>query len=120
MKGSKRIGGKSRSTVFWEKHVDAWSLDGSTQTEYCRRHNLSLTAFGYWKRKLVSPDMAKREELAAPGEFVEVRLNETPEPFVQSTSNLKLLVGDEFTIEVGDRFSPDSLRSLVAVLRDLS
>lgn len=52
-------------------------------------------------------------------EFVEVRLKEAPEAIIGTGSNIKLLIGDEFTIEVVDGFSPDSLRSLVGVLRDL-
>ncbi len=119
MGGVKGFGSKSGS-VFWGKHVDAWSLDGSTQAEYCRRHDLILTAFGYWKRKLLPIDRPKSQEPAVPPQFVEVRLKEVASPIKQSGANIKLLIGDEFTIEVPDRFCPDSLRSLVIVLRDLS
>lgn len=111
MRSSIGIDGKNGRTGFWRKHVDGWIRKGSTQAEYCRRHNLKLPAFGYWKRRL--------SQESSPAEFVEVRLKEAPGPFGQTTSNIKLLIGNEFTIEVGDGFSPDSLRSLVMVLRDL-
>ena len=117
MISSRGIDGKNERTVFWRKHVEAWSREGSSQAEYCRRHKLKASAFGYWKRRL--------SQESAPAEFVEVRLREAPGPVGQptgsgpSTSNIKLLIGDEFTIEVVDGFNPDSLRSLVGVLRDL-
>jgi len=111
MISSRGIDGKNERTVFWRKHVEAWSREGSSQAEYCRRHKLKASAFGYWKRRL--------SQESAPAEFVEVRLREAPGPFGQPTSSIKLLIGDEFAIEVVDGFSCDSLRSLVSVLRDL-
>jgi len=36
----------------WQKHLKAWSKTSLSQAEYCRRHNLSQPAFGWWKRIL--------------------------------------------------------------------
>ena len=111
MRSSSGIDGKNERIVFWRKHVEMWSRGGSTQAEYCRGNKLKLSAFSYWKRRF--------SQEPAPSEFVEVRLREAPGPFGQPTSSIKLLIGDEFAIEVVDGFSCDSLRSLVSVLRDL-
>lgn len=111
MKSSNGIDGQNGRSGFWRDHVEAWSRGGATQAKYCRGHKLKLSTFGYWKRRLAQE--------RAQTEFVEVRLKEAATPVVRDTSNIKLLIGDEFTIEVGDGFSPDALRSLVLAIRDL-
>lgn len=111
IKESTGITGKKERSGFWRKHVDAWNKESFSQAEYCRRHGLKLSVFGYWKRSF--------SQKHTPTEFVEVRVRENAQAFAQPASNIKLLIGDEFTIEVTDGFSCDTLRTLVCVLRDL-
>ena len=127
MKGLKGTKGRSGCSEFWRKHIEAWVSSGSTQAEYCRRQDLRLSAFGYWKRRLAM-------ERAAAG-FVEVRpwrgapqIMETvggagpfpfPRPVPGKASGMRLLIEDEFAIELCDGFNPETLRSLVGILRDL-
>lgn len=62
---------------FWREHISAWQASGLSQTAYCRRHELKLNTFAYWRskqgksrRKLMPVSIAAPEapvELALPG-----------------------------------------------------
>ena len=43
---------KTSRRPFWQEHLRAWSQSGLTQADYCRQHELSPAAFGWWKRQL--------------------------------------------------------------------
>jgi len=47
-KGSKR----SEGHKFWSDHIKAWPKSGLSQTDYCKRHNLSRQCFYQWKAKI--------------------------------------------------------------------
>jgi hypothetical protein len=38
----------------WEEHIKAWQSSESSQRDYCQDHGLSLSGFGYWRRKLTN------------------------------------------------------------------
>ena len=40
----------------WEAHLKAAAKSGLSRAEYCRRHNLSYHAMGYWHGKLFRED----------------------------------------------------------------
>ena len=37
---------------FWRKHIQQWQRSGGTQSQYCQEHDLSVSAFHWWQRKL--------------------------------------------------------------------
>jgi len=37
---------------FWQPHLDRWAESGLSQSEYCRRHDLSRHRFSYWKARI--------------------------------------------------------------------
>ena len=37
---------------FWKVHLEKWAESGLSQSEYCRRHNLSRHRFSYWKARI--------------------------------------------------------------------
>ena len=38
--------------AFWRRHLAAWRDSGLSQAAYCRRQDVSLPCFGYWRGKL--------------------------------------------------------------------
>ena len=40
---------------FWAKHLSRQRRGLLSRTEYCAKHGLSLSSFGYWSRKRVMP-----------------------------------------------------------------
>jgi hypothetical protein len=51
---------KTDRAAFWQEHLSAWSASGLTQADYCRQHELSAAAFGWWKRQLQGKPKARR------------------------------------------------------------
>lgn len=49
--GSESLAGDPRRE-FWRGHLKGWKESDRTQVDYCRRENLSLARFHYWKRQL--------------------------------------------------------------------
>lgn len=37
--------------AFWFEHIRAWIISGLAQADYCQRHGLPLSSFGYWRRR---------------------------------------------------------------------
>jgi hypothetical protein len=90
---------------FWEAHIKAWKESGASQVDYCRGEGLSIHAFGYWKRKL------DRKETASG--FVPVIIRPSGAVGGRADTSLRLVIREDLCIEVGDRFSPDTLRRLL-------
>ncbi|MFV1977571.1 MAG: hypothetical protein ACC651_17665 [Candidatus Scalindua sp.] len=43
---------KKEKVSYWQDQVSAWEKSGLKQAEYCRKHDLKIRNFGYWKRRL--------------------------------------------------------------------
>ena len=106
---SEQIAKKRR---FWKQQIEQWKDSGLTQIEFCRLHNLKPHQLTYWK---------KRFQLAqAPVSLVELKW----EPPIQATpcpnpSPLRLIVNEQFRIDVDRGFDPGTLQQLVLSLRPL-
>jgi len=93
---------------FWKAHVSAWEQSGIGQSAYCRREELNIKVFGYWKRKLCR----KASDLT----FVPVAIKAMYTPRDKPGTSLRLIIGNDYGIEVGDGFNPDTLRRVLHVL----
>ena len=91
----------------WHYHIEQWSSSGLTQTEYCRRNDLSRDRFSYWKRKF------KKQSL--PVQFVQI----PSEPMIFNQTGLKLNIGPGLQIEIPDGFSTNTLEQVLKTLRVL-
>ena len=36
---------------YWRERIGDWKESGLTQAEYARRHRITISTFGYWKRR---------------------------------------------------------------------
>ena len=91
---------------YWKSNIERWATLGLTQTEYCRRNDLSKVRFTYWKRKF------KRQNL--PVEFIQL-----PMPANIHTTGLKLNLGQGGQIEIPDGFTSETLERVLATLRSI-
>jgi hypothetical protein len=41
--------------VFWQQHISAWSVSGTSKIDYCQMHQLDYARFIYWSSKQTSP-----------------------------------------------------------------
>lgn len=104
---------QSRSKArFWAAHFGAWERSGLSQREYCRRCNLSLSTFTWWRRKL------RREEVG-PLTLVPVLFSDRPEKIGGAppmATGLSLVVGHRCRIEIGTDFHAETFTRLISVL----
>ncbi|WP_049770495.1 IS66 family insertion sequence element accessory protein TnpA [Desulforapulum autotrophicum] len=99
---------------FWKSHIESWSPSGLSQAEYCRRNDLNIPRFRYWKHRF------RKENL--PLDFVQI-----PSVPVKSTRlfqhtgnpSLRIIMNSEFTIEVQDDFSPVVLEKVILTLKGM-
>ena len=104
---------RAKNRQVWEQHIRNWKESGLAQSEYCRRHNLKEHQLTYWKRKFQVAD--------APISLVELALGTSFQPRVSaSKAALRVIVCDQYRIEVERGFDPMALQQLVLALRQIS
>ena len=95
---------------FWKELIHHWQESGLTQTDYCRTHNLTTHQFSYWKKKIIKPPEPSVS-------LVQVNMN--PAFSAMPGSPLRLVINDQYRIEVDRDFDPVALNQLLATLRQL-
>ncbi len=95
---------------FWRKHIDRWSISKVSQSEYCRRNDLSLRSFTYYRGRF-------KKELESVG-FVQVPAQVVGQ-VKAGVPPLAVVFGNDCRLEVRDGFNPVTLESAVRVLRSL-
>lgn len=94
---------------YWTSHIKEWKKSGLSQIDYCKQNNLSRHRFTYWK--------CKGDKKSKSMTFIPVLHKPSPTlPIINSTAQLKVLIGDQYRIEIGDGFSPDTLSRLMYTL----
>ena len=97
---------------FWKERIHNWQESGLTQTEYCRIHNLTPHRFTYWKKRIIKP-------AETPVSLVQVNMKSNFNPNPMSSSPLRLIVGEQYRIEIDRGFDPVTLQQLVFILKQL-
>ena len=109
---------------FWQKHLRAWCRSSLTQAAYCRQHQLSAPAFGWWKRQLEgkprarkgSPTTKQTEPSNQPAvRFVEVQRGSAVDPG-GNPAVYEVLLSRGRAIRVGHAFDPEVLKRLIATV----
>jgi transposase len=115
---------KTSRRPFWQQHLRAWSQSGLTQADYCRQHELSRAAFGWWKRQLQGKPKPRKESRGSKRpqrdrqtavQFVEVQRG----PDVGTSTNAavyEVLLPHGRAVRVGHDFDPDVLKRLIATV----
>lgn len=99
---------------FYQHHVNAWKESNLSQAKYCRENDLIRHRFGYWKRKLINEEQ--------PVEFVMLPANlpgVIPFSHDEKESPLRLMVGSQVSLEIPNKFSPETLEKVLQVLQVL-
>lgn len=94
---------------FWEEHIRAWKGSGLSQAGYCRKKNISLKCFVYWKRKLIGVELSTS--------LVEVPRLKTAHVFSELRP-LCLRIGNKYSIEIERGFDSETLDQLLRVVED--
>ena len=97
-----------KKTLFWADHIKRWEESGLSQIDYCRANDLSRHHFTYWK--------CKNNRKNNPVKFVSVVTQSSATSSPISIELLKVHVGDNYRIEVGEGFSEETLIRLIKTL----
>ena len=127
---AKTDGTKKKTTSrkpFWQEHLRAWSQSGLTQADYCRQHQLSAPAFGWWKRQLEGKPRPRKRSPAAKqterGDRPDVRFVEVQRASAVdaggSPAVYEVLLSRGRAIRVGHAFDPEVLKRLIATVEAL-
>ncbi|BCL63156.1 hypothetical protein DGMP_38490 [Desulfomarina profundi] len=99
---------------FWHRHIEECEKSHLSQIEYCTTHNIALSTFGYWKRKLGKDQNRKP-----------VFYPLTVSPSISHKNGIKesgltLHVKDgRFTIQIEKGFSSSALSEVITTLEQL-
>ncbi|MGD9660574.1 MAG: hypothetical protein AB7U63_04815 [Porticoccaceae bacterium] len=108
---------RSEKTVYWAGHISAWQRSGLSQGAYCRRHGLSQSSLGYWRRRL---ETTANEKAAPFVTIVPVPLPASPHADMATVAEPMLVhVGKTFRIEIRGDFAAPVLEKLVRTLTRL-
>lgn len=88
---------RRRGESFWRRTLKAQRHSGLSQVEFCRRNDLAVSTFQYWRRRL--REMQPETGTAATPDFVEVALR--PEPAVPQPAAADGRRGFELTFPSG-------------------
>lgn len=106
---------KSKGSVYWQETVEAWSRSGLSQVEYCRRHELTLSTFRWWRRKLRDRAVSLPNKISSKvvnHSFLPVHLLEPQ----SHHSFIEIHLPGERRIQVTPGFDPETLKKVLAVL----
>ena len=107
----------SEKAAYWSEHIVAWHRSGLSQGAYCRRHGLSQSSMGYWRKRL---ETAAGKEGASCVTLVPVPLSASTQPDIATAPEPMLVhVGNAFRIEIRGDFAAPVLEKLVRTLARL-
>jgi hypothetical protein len=97
---------------FWEQQIQQWKDSGLTQTEFCRVNNLKAHQLTYWKKRF--------HRTQAPVSLIELQLGSAVQSHTCSSGPpLRLILEEQYRIDIDRGFDPVTLRQLVLALRQL-
>jgi hypothetical protein len=99
---------------YWKTCIINWQASRLSQTEYCRRHELTFHQFVYWRRKF------------APKAATPISLIQVPTAAVARAAGLdsmppalRVALAPDLCIEVSPGFDPSTLQQVVTALREI-
>ncbi|MCW7554037.1 hypothetical protein NX722_15700 [Endozoicomonas gorgoniicola] len=108
-----------RTTDFWKNHIHAWNKSGLSQTEYARKHQLSVKTFGYHKRRHFNQAVIESVQDSQP--LIPVSIAEEPvskkqAPAETTETGISLISPGGFRVELAAGFDPDALKQVLNLL----
>ncbi len=111
----------SSKREFWFRHIETWRKSRLAQSEYARKHNLSIKSFGYYRRRYF-----KEQELATSQNVTTNLLHVTVIPKAVTadksavpdvaTPGITLTSPGGFRIALALGFDPQTLQQILKML----
>ena len=112
--------GLSKRGRYWLEHIRQWQQSHSTQSEYCRQRDLSITAFRWWRRELVRKgvDISQARDSdrtqGKSGSFVELAL--ACQTASRDSTVYEIVLSNQRRLCLVEGFDPDAVASLLSIL----
>ena len=107
---------------FWARHLQQWNQSGLSQAQYCRQQQLSVAAFGWWKRRLVTvPPQDRRATIQGRvhgqhGPFVELKRAAEGVSLPSDEGAYAIVLPGGCQLRLGRHWEPDRVRQLLLLL----
>jgi len=106
---------------FWQRHLQQWRQSGLSQAQYCRRHQLCLGTFGWWKGRLSAADgpvqpIARRQAAGQKSSFVELTLGGGEALPPAGAVVYEIVLPRQRCLRLGSGFEPERVRQLLQLL----
>ena len=92
----------------WRRYSEEWEASGESQSAFCRRNQISYSAFGYWRMKF-----NKQKEPAKVGGFANVQLS--PKQTLESNM-LRLTLPNGINVLVPGNVNKQLLKEILGLL----
>ncbi len=102
---------QARNRRQWEAHLRTAAKSGLNRAEYCRQHNLSYHAMGYWHKRLSRDNNCQT--------FVPLKMALIRNEAHLDESGLIIILPGRMSVVVGDDFFAATLDRLLTVLENL-
>lgn len=114
-------GARTERGRFWHKHLQQWRRSGVSQAQYCRRHQLCLGTFGWWKGRLSATDrpvqpIARRQAAGRESPFVELTLNAPEAAATAGAVVYEIVLSRQRCLRLGGSFETERVRQLLELL----
>ncbi len=93
---------------FWVSHIQAWEQSGLSQVAYCRKNDLKMHRWWYWKKRISSS--ADTDVTFVPLRFSSGQV---------SGSIISVVTPNGYRIEIDNGFDFSKLRQLITTVRGL-
>ncbi|MCX5644890.1 MAG: hypothetical protein NTZ17_09420 [Phycisphaerae bacterium] len=114
-KTSKSLSPRGR---LWRKHVQQWQRSDTTQIQYCKEHNLSVTAFRWWRRKLRPGQQVRDPQKGLPREpvttFTEIQMPQGGE--AAAAYSYEIILPNRTQLRLRKNFDAEGVSTLVSLL----
>lgn len=101
----------------WRGHIEQYLGGGLSRREYCQRHQLALSTFDYWRRRLRKEGAPATSSSSRALEVVRVEVDMAS---VVGSAPLELVVGNGRMIRIPAGFDAGTLERLLVVLEGQS
>lgn len=109
-KGSKSV----EAEKSWRKHLSLWRKSGLSMVKYCKGNRLKYSSFLYWRRQFEST--SNQEENG----FVEMPVRVNVERREISKNDIRIITPNRWHILIGNDTKLETLRSVIAIVRQES
>ena len=104
---------------FWFKHIRQWQQANITQSQYCKKHDLSFATFRWWRGRFLHEDdhQILPEEFPIQGlpHFTEVTLPSKTEPQV-TAYDYEIALPSQIQLRLRHNCDPKVVSALLSVL----